>query len=209
MFFIRLGVVSHVFIRRGGSPPCLWLWGERRQHIWTPGVDLTNVTQKLQEMQYQVTALSLFGDTAKSLHDTATDELLPNQLVQRVKHIIKFTFEQISADHKEKQEHLLALNPDALTFLGLCYTVREIKEMSLTKFNFLQKHVAEFLDIRGISRYLHRKDLDSVILLGNFNPASIELLAEFQTCTIYISYFCHCILTFVSATVTTDETEAR
>jgi hypothetical protein len=177
-----------------------------RQGLWTNRIfSSEKVKQILSEMEYQVEALSTFDRTAKTLCDTAADDKLPDGLHVRVKNITQFTFANTS--EAEKVQRLQTLNHDALKFLGLCHTTTEIKTMSMKKFTFLTKHVKEFVDARGISPYLCRRDLDDVILMAKYKPVNMQQLLDFQTCTIHISYLTT-ILTFGSADFTPCETEA-
>ena len=79
--------------------------------------------------------------------------------------------------------------------------------MPMKRFIFLTKHVEEFVDAREIPRYLCRRDLDDVIIMGQYkNSINQQRLLDFQTCMIHISCLTT-ILTFGSADIT-PQTEA-
>jgi hypothetical protein len=123
----------------------------------------------LDEIHRQLTSLKVQVGIQKSLQATVNllrrqpvNQALPNQRANRVKHLIRFVFEQKSGGG-ERQKQLRAWDCDALKFLGLSYSVKEIVKLDDAEFEILQTRGLEFFRRRVPSHLLYRLDVDKAV----------------------------------------------
>jgi hypothetical protein len=119
--------------------------------------------------------------TAKILRQHPSDTPLPHQQAVRVKHFIKFVFEETNRG-KERQTRLRKLDCNSLKLCGLSYTVKELLELPNAQFDILIENVADFIHRQALRQHLYREDVNKVVL-GQFDPEDDELFGQFQKCS--------------------------
>ncbi|KAF2788648.1 hypothetical protein K505DRAFT_328792 [Melanomma pulvis-pyrius CBS 109.77] len=121
-------------------------------------LDIDPILQRLSQLQIQL-------KVQRKLHATA--ELLrypsfPKQQATRVKHFLKFVFEQTT---RGENRHLAfrKLDCNTLKFCGLSYKVKDIIELPQTQFDFLIENVSNFVHRRKLGGTLYRDDIDKMV----------------------------------------------
>ncbi|KAE8334211.1 hypothetical protein BDV24DRAFT_170426 [Aspergillus arachidicola] len=123
---------------------------------------LDNVLEKVLQLKTQLEVQKVFQENARLLKQQPMDQPLPRQQAVRVKHLMKFVFEQKSRE-KEKQEKLRRLTCDSLVFLGISYNVKTLYEMRIPEFDFVVHNIDKFIQQHNLNDYMYRKDIDRVI----------------------------------------------
>jgi len=149
------------------------------------GLVLDGVVGALRQLTIQATVQRDLEATAKILRDWPIDKTLPNQMATGFKRFINWVFEHTDHD-EEKQARLRNLNFNALKFCGLCYTLKQITELSRAHFGFLLEKSTEYIELHGLSRYLYRADVNERIVNVECQPEDDELWVKFQTCSYYV-----------------------
>lgn len=154
-----------------------------REDIWSyDGLDLISdeMLEMLSGLYAQLNIQKALHGTAKLLRQHPSSKSLPNQQAIRVKHFIKFVFENTNRGN-ERQKSLRKLDCNSLKLCGLSFTVKEIIELPGTEFDFLIGNVADFIRRQKLLQYLYREDV-SIIVHGDFDPEDDESFKEFQKC---------------------------
>ena len=140
---------------------------------------LDGTLEQIARLQAQATVQRTLVSVAKILSSHPKNSALPNQLANRVKHMIKFVYGE-SSRNKERSARLRKLECNALKFCGLAYTIRKILELPELQFEYLIQYVAEFACNRKLSQYLYRSDINKV-LDHEIVPENEQLFREFLT----------------------------
>ena len=155
-----------------------------REDIWCyNGPDLISdgVLERVSHLYAQLKAQKALQTTAKLLRKHPGNQSLPNQQATRVKHFIKFVFENTNRGN-ERQRLLQKLDCNSLKLCGLSFTVKEIIELPGAQFDILIANVADFIRRQKLLQHLYREDV-SLIVHGEFDPEDDELFKEFQKCS--------------------------
>lgn len=136
---------------------------------------LTNLTR----FQIQLEVQSVLLSSEEQLRKYPTDKPLPNQQANRVKHFVRFVFEETSRD-PTRQARLRNLDCSSIKFCGLSYTVREIVELALPLFEFLVDNISDFVEQKQLYPHLCRDDIHKAVL-SDFDPEDDEAFKRFLT----------------------------
>lgn len=154
-----------------------------RTDIWCydgPDIVSDSVLESFSQLHAQLKVQSVLHTTAKLLRQYPSNKCLPNQQSTRVKHLIKFVFENATRG-TERQTRMRMLDCNALKLCGLAYKIRDIIELPATEFDFLLANVADFIHRQELTHYLYREDINKAVY-GEFNPEDDKIFKEFLKC---------------------------
>jgi hypothetical protein len=124
--------------------------------------DPNRILEQLARLQAQATVQKTLISIAQILSGHPKDSALPSQLANRVKQIIKFTYED-SSRNAERSARLRKLDCNALKFCGLAYKIRDLLELSDMQFDFLMEYAPQFVHNRELVQYLYRNDINKAV----------------------------------------------
>lgn len=136
--------------------------------------------ERLSRLEAQLHVQKSLQKAAKLLREHPCDDVLPNQLATRVKHIIKFTF-GATTSQKERPIRLQKLDCNALKLCGLTYTLKQIQELPAAQFDFLLTNVTVFVHHYRLLQHLYRDDIEKAIQ-SRFDPGNDDLHKNFLKC---------------------------
>lgn len=151
-----------------------------RTDIWHykgPAVDIDGVQGEVTLLNVQLKVQKLLQSTTTALRQHRNDVSLPKHRGTRVKHFLKYVFEE--TDHeKEKQMQLRSLSPEVLILWGLSFKVKEVYDMPSAQFDFLVSNLADYIRGQKISHHLCRDDVDRAIY-SKFEPEDTDAFMAF------------------------------
>lgn len=155
---------------------------EVMKDAWSFGsaeLDFPKLLATVTQFQIQLEIQNVLLSSEEQLRKHPTEKALPNQQANRVKHFIKFVFEENSRD-PTRQARLRSLDCSSIKLCGLSYTVREITELAAPLFEFLVENVSHFVTRKGLHPQLCRDDIHKAVL-SDFDPEDDEAFKRFLT----------------------------
>jgi hypothetical protein len=141
-----------------------------------------DVLQRVAQLYTQLKVQQKLQTVSKLLQDSYHLKTLPDQTVTRVKFFLQLVF---SEERLGKELKNLNCN-DSLLLCGLSYTIRELRGLTSPELQFLINHTPEFVKNRGLTAYLHRRDIyDSINRVQEISDK--ERFDKFLSC---LSSFC-------------------
>lgn len=140
-------------------------------------ISLSELLDIISRLQTRLEVHKALLSTAKLLRDAPSNKPLPNQQATRVKHFIRFVFEE-TARGKDRQRRLRNLDCTSLEFCGLSYTVKEILDMPSRVFDHLLENIAVFMERQQVPILLYRDDIHKAVL-SDVDPEDDELFQSF------------------------------
>ena len=100
---------------------------------------------------------------------------------KRLKLIIKFCFEKCNSVEKRihhRRQRLLEMGWNGLKVCGVCFNVKELKEMADSRFEFLTERITQFRLFPYLAHELSRPEFRKVVL-QKFVPEDVPLFNSF------------------------------